>query len=145
MEGIGIKENVYSIVRYEDAENIPKEVLIQYPAHNNIADLIRPEVYYFNTELRFEWKASWGYNDLPVLTIYYQDIIVQRIFNASADIVVVFLNEYKNIELSSIRERQVQTLWKENEMLRNIVDSKKLELERLQKINTEILAKIQSH
>jgi hypothetical protein len=142
MKGISQNEGIYSIFEYEDSENIPSEVLIRYPSHHHIADLILPEVYYFNRELRFEWKASWYYRQLPVLSIYYQDIIVQEIFNASIEIVVLFLNEYKNIDLAIIRERQVQTLWKENVKLKNNIESIKREMDSLKKLNTEVLARI---
>lgn len=142
MEGIGIRNGIYSIVEYEDRDNVPKEVLIPYPAHCNIAELILPEVYYLNTELRFEWKNTWSYYDLPVLNIFYQNIIVQRIPNASSEVVVVFLNEFKSVELSTIRERQVQTLSSENDKLKNRLDSSKTEIEILKKMNKEILAKI---
>lgn len=144
MEGIRLQNRIYSVIEYKDRDNIPKNVLIPYPAHHNIIDLILPEVYYFNPELRFEWKASWSYYDLPVLSIYYQDIIVQRVSNASAEIVVLFLNEYKNIDLATIRERQVQTLWKENEKLKYNLETQKTEIEVLTKINMEVLAKIKS-
>ncbi len=140
--GIAKKGVKYFTKEYEHNGEVPSDIVLPQPLHDNIADRMKPSFYYPKNTIKFEWKASWVYYDFHFLTIYYKEVPVQFIKHATADVVLQYINEYLVIEEIEILRRQVSFLQSKVHNVELSLKEAKTKLLTLEKINKDLLSSI---
>ncbi|UPK70963.1 hypothetical protein [Chitinophaga filiformis] len=143
--GIARKNKTFYVREYNPDETIPGDIILPQPLHDNIADRMKPSVFYPKNTIKFEWKASWGYYEFHYLTIYYKEIPVQFINIATPEIVLQYLLEYVEIDEIEVLRRQVMFLQNKLHKTEVSLTEYKTKFQTVDKLHKELLNSLKNN